>query len=270
MTSSEEMMAHIMSQEYRQRYLREVADLVPSDALLVLDAGCGVGAAMALINQHAASTKVIGLDLSRHMLTHQVKDVSRHDLSLVQGFMPEFPFGYESFDAVVAVQSLSEVLCFVGEEVLLDTLEEIHSLLSERGVLVVLDHQSPGIEPLEVNLNKQMLQRLRQFHGLFEYRPFNFEVLDDGWVRITMCDFYEFITKIWSFGTNLEKEEMQETHTPFTGKEFSDILRNHGFVIDLVFGTVPFENYLRRYKVKIRPKQHLPDRFFIVRATKQK
>ncbi len=263
-------MAQVMSQKYRQEYLREVAELVPSDASLVLDAGCGVGAAMSLINQHTASAKVIGFDLSRHMLTHQVTDVALRNVSFVQGFMPEFPFNYGSFDAVVAVQSLSEVLCFAGEDVFSKTLEEIHSLLRDGGAFVILDHQSPGTDHLDANLTGQMLQQLSYFQSLFEYRPFDFEILDDGWIQIAMRDLYDFITKVWSFGTALEKEEMQETHTPFTGNEFAGILKKNGFAVDLVSGAVPFESYLRRYKIKIRPKQPLPERFLLLKATKQK
>ncbi len=268
MTTSQDMMARIMSYKYRQTYLREVAELVPSEASLVLDAGCGVGAATSLINRHAKSATVIGLDLSRHMLTHQMSDASKHNVLLVQACMPDFPFRAESFDALIAVQSLSEVLCFAGEEVLSNTLEEISALLREGGVFVVLDHQSPGSGSIEVKLTKQMTQQIDWFRKSYKYRPFTFDILDDGWIQISQRDFYEYITKAWSFDTPLEKEEMQETHTPFTGEEFSRILVECGFAIDSVSGTVPFESYLRRYKVKIRPKQKLPERFFIVKAIK--
>jgi SAM-dependent methyltransferase len=268
MTTSEEMMASIMGYKMRQTFLREVAELLPLKASRVLDAGCGVGAVMALINLNMPSTHVVGLDLSKHMLTHQIEDIIKHNVLLVQACMPKFPFKSGSFDAVVAVQSLSEVLCFAGEKALSDTIEKIGALLRERGVFVVLDHQSPGVDSIEVNLTSQMLQQLKRFQNLFEYRPFNFEVLEDGWVQIAKRDLVEFITKIWSFDTPLEKEEMEETHAPFTGEEFAGILKNHGFEIDLVTGTVPIERYLKQHKVKIRPKQSLPERFFIVRAVK--
>ena len=268
MTSNEEMMAQIMSQKYRHSYLHKVAELLPVEALLVLDAGCGVGTLLSLINQHAPSAGVIGLDLSTHMLTHQVRDMPRQKVLFIQACMPSFPFKPESFDAVVAVQSLSEVLCFAGEEALLVTIEEISSLLREGGVFVVLDHQSPGCKSIEANFTIQLIKQLERFQKLYEYRPFTFDVLEDGWIQISLRDFYEFITKIWSFDTPLQREEMQETHTPYTGEEFSSILEKFGFTIDCVSGAVPFESYLRRYKVKIRPKQNLPERFFIVRATK--
>jgi len=45
-------------------------------------------------------------------------------------------------------------------------------------------------------------------------------------------------------------------------------LKTHGFTIDLVSGVVPIESYLKRYRIRIRPKQNLPKRFFIVKATK--
>ncbi|MGD9380925.1 MAG: class I SAM-dependent methyltransferase [Candidatus Thorarchaeota archaeon] len=268
MTSSEEMMAQIMCQNYRHSYLREVAKLLPLKDSLVLDAGCGVGTLTSLINQHASSANVIGLDFSMHMLTHQVREIAEEKVLIVQACMPRFPFKPDSFNAIVAVQSLSEVLCFAGEEVFLTTIEEINSLLCEGGVFVVLDHQSPGSKSIEAKFTKQLIQQLERFQKLYEYRPFAFNILDGGWVQISMRDLYEFITKIWSFDSPLQKEEMQETHTPYTGMEFSSILEDYGFTIDSVSGAVPFESYLRRYRVRIRPKQNLPERFFIVRASK--
>ncbi len=268
MTSAEEMMAQIMSYRYRQEYLREIGALIPSEAALVLDAGCGVGALTALVNQKMTSTRVVELDLSRHMLTHQMKEVSEQSVSLVQALMPKFPLRSNTFDAVVTVQSLSEVLCFSGRDILLSTIEEIGTLLREGGAFVIMDHQNPGDELIDVNLNDQMFLKLERFQNSFEYRPFNFLVLDDGWVRISMRDLYEFITKVWAFDTPLEQEEMQETHTPFTGGEFAAILKAHGFTIDLVSGVVPIESYLKRHRIRIRPKQNLPKRFFIVKATK--
>ena len=266
MTSAEEMMAQIMGYKYRQKYLREIAALIPSEAALILDAGCGVGALTALVNQQLTSTRVVELDLSRYMLTRQIKEVSEPSVSLVQSLMPEFPLKSNSFDAVVTVQSLSEVLCFSGRNALSNTIKEIRRLLREGGAFIIMDHQNPGDELVDANLNDQMFLQLERFQNSFEYRPFSFEHLEDGWINITIRNLYEFLTKIWAFDTPLEKEEMQETHTPFSGLELADILEDHGFSVDSVSGTVPFERYLKRYRVKIRAKQRLPDRFFILRA----
>ena len=268
MKSAEEMMAQIMGGRYRQEYLREIAALIPPKAALVLDAGCGPGALTASINQQMTSTHVVELDLSRYMLTHQMKEVSKQSVSLVQALIPKFPLRSNTFDAVVTILSLSEVLCFSGRDVLLSTIEEIGTLLRDGGVFVIMDHQNPGGKLVDVNLNEQMFLKLERFQNSFEYRPFSFVVLDDGWVRISIRDLYEFITKVWAFDTFLEQEEMQETHTPFTGGEFATILKTHGFTIDLVSGVVPIESYLKRYKIRIRPKQDLPERYFIVKATK--
>jgi hypothetical protein len=202
------------------------------------------------------------------MLTHQVKDLADVNVSLVQGLMPNFPFIPESFDAVVTVQSLSEVLCFGGEEALSATMTGIYSLLREGGILVVLDHQNPGNEPVEIHLNDETYQLLQRFQQSFEYRTFSYQVLDDGWIGITLRNLYEFITKIWSFDTALEREEMQETHTPYSGKEFAILLEEHGFSINTISGIVSFEDYMKRAKVKIRPKRNLPERFFLVSAIK--
>lgn len=257
-----------MSHRSRQGYLHEIAALIPRDASLVLDAGCGVGALTTLINQRMSSTQVVELDLSKYMLTHQLKDLIEQLVSRIQALIPKFPFKSGSFDAVVAVQSLSEVLCFSGRDVLLSTIEEIGTLLREGGAFVIMDHQNPGDELVDVSFNDKMLLQLERFQNSFEYRPFSFVVLDDERVRISMRDLYEFITKLWAFDTPLEQEEMQETHTPFTGEEFATILETYGFTLDVVSGVVPIEGYFKRYKIRIKSKPNLPQRFFIVKATK--
>jgi len=258
-----------MGQKHRQEYLYDVVELLPSHSSLVLDAGCGVGALSNVIRQYNPLTRVIGLDLSMYMLTHQLKEIDGFNVQLLQAVMPRFPFRAGSIDAVVAVQSMSEVLCFSGDDILSETLAAISRILRHDGIFVVMDHQSPGEGALEINLKQQVFQQLERFQKSFKYRPFNFKILDDGWIRIPMRDLYEFTTKAWAFDTPLEEEEMQETHTPYTGEEFANVLRGHGFSIDLVTGVVPFESYLKRYKIRIRPKQGLPQRFFIVKATKK-
>ncbi|NHJ15190.1 MAG: class I SAM-dependent methyltransferase [Candidatus Thorarchaeota archaeon] len=239
-----------------------------SDAALVLDTGCGPGALTSFIIERAPSTRTVGFDLSRYMLTHQIDTSPKETVSLVQGLMPQFPFQDQSFDAVVSVQALSEVLCFSGHEAMLETIRCIKAVLREGGSLIVLDHQNPGVESIDVKMPHDLIEKMRLFQRLFEYRPFDFETREDGWIRMTLRNLYEFITKLWALGTPLEKEEMGETHTPYSAQELATIIEKEGFATEHIEGAVQFETYLKRYKIGVKEKRKFPDRFFILKATK--
>ena len=266
MSASEKQMAQLMGNRYRKQFLQKVVDLIPKDATRILDIGCGVGLFRWLIVEQIPQTSVIGMDMSWYMLTHQVRIPNMINSSLVQGIAPNIPFKENSFDVVVAVQFLSEVLCFSGEKGFFDTIKQVKRVLKEGGILVVLDHQSPGEGNIELRLTNSMIKKLRQFQTLFQVRDIEFKVLSNSWTRMTLCDLYDFLTKIWSFGTALEDEEMQESHTPFTGEELTKILIQKGFSVDIVDGIVEFENYLRRYKIDYQIEKALPNRFLIVSA----
>ena len=266
MSASEKQMAQLMGNKYRKQFLQKVIDLIPKDTPRILDIGCGVGLLRWLIVKQIPQTSVIGMDMSWYMLTHQVRTPNMSSSSLVQGMAPKVPFKEKSFDVVVGVQFFSEVLCFSGKQGFFDTLKQIRRVLKEGGLLIALDHQSPGEGNIELRLSNSMLEKLRLFQTLFQVRDIEFEVLENSWTRMTLCDLYDFLTKIWSFGTALEEEEMQESHTPFTGEELAEMLRQTGFSVDVVDGVVEFETYLRRHKIHYQKESALPNRFLIVSA----
>ena len=266
MSASEKQMAQLMGNRHRTQFLQKVVDLIPKDTTRILDIGCGVGLLRWLIAKQIPQTSVIGMDMSWYMLTHQVRTPNMISSSLVQGIAPYIPFKGNSFDVVVAVQFLSEVLCFSGKTGFFDTIKQVKRVLKEGGVLIVLDHQSPGEGNIKLRLSNSMIKKLRQFQTLFQVRDIEFEVLSNNWTRITLCDLYDFLTKIWSFGTALEEEEMQESHTPFTGEGLAKMLIQKGFSVNFVDGVVEFENYLRRYKIDYQTENPLPNRFLIVSA----
>ena len=143
---------------------------------------------------------------------------------LVHAHIPELPFRAGTFDVIVAIQFLHEIFCFLGSDALTTALEGIYSLLGERGSLVVLDHQNPGSTPIKMRLPKKLQLKLLYFTEHFQPRPITYEELDDEWIRMSMRDFYDFITKIFALGTPLEEEEMNEEHTPFLRTEFVSYL----------------------------------------------
>jgi ubiquinone/menaquinone biosynthesis C-methylase UbiE len=266
MAASEKQMAQLMGNKYRKQFLQKVIDLIPKDTLRILDIGCGVGLLRWLIVKQIPQTSVIGMDMSWYMLTHQIRTPKVSRSSLVQGMAPQIPFKENSFDVVVGIQFFSEVLCFSGKKGFFDTLKQVKRVLKEGGILIVLDHQSPGKGYIELRLSTSMLDKLRQFQTLFQVRDIKFEILSNSWTRMTLCDLYDFLTKIWSFGTALEEEEMQESHTPFTGEELARMLKQKGFSIEVVDGVVDFETYLKRHKINYQTESALANRFLIVSA----
>ncbi|MFX1548450.1 MAG: class I SAM-dependent methyltransferase [Promethearchaeota archaeon] len=259
-------MAQLMGNRYRKQFLQKVIDLIPNDASRILDIGCGVGLLRWLIVEQIPQTSVIGMDMSWYMLTHQVRTPNMSSSSLVRGMAPKIPFKENTFDVVVGVQFFSEVLCFSGKEGFIDTIEQVKRVLKEGGILIVLDHQSPGEGHIDLRLSNSMFKKLKRFQTLFQVRDIEFEVLSNSWTRMTLCDLYDFLTKIWSLGTALEDEEMKESHTPFTGEELAIILSQKGFSVNCIDGVVEFVTYLRRYKINHQIEGALPNRFLIVSA----
>jgi ubiquinone/menaquinone biosynthesis C-methylase UbiE len=266
MSASEKQMARIMGYKYRKQFLQKVVDLIPVTASRVLDVGCGVGLVSSLILDQIPNTSIIGMDMSWHMLTHQVIPKTEVELNFVQARAPELPFKDKKVDAVIAVQFLSEILCFCGEEGFRRTIRRIKNMLRADGVFVVLDHQNPGEQLVELRLGTELITKLEEFRELFQVRKINYQMLSDGWIKITLRDLYDFLTKTWAFGTDLEEEEMQESHTPFSGEELAKILEHEGFFTRSIGGVVDFETYLRRNKITMKTNTDLPSRFLVVSA----
>jgi hypothetical protein len=84
---------------------------------------------------------------------------------------------------------------------------------------------------------------------------------------MTLRDLYDFLTKTWALGTDLEEEEMQESHTPFSGTELASILEKERFSTRSIDGVIDFETYLKRNKIVMRTEVDLPSRFLLVSSS---
>jgi ubiquinone/menaquinone biosynthesis C-methylase UbiE len=267
MSASEKQMAQMMGYKYRKQFLQKVVELIPETASSILDIGCGVGLIRSLILERIPSASIIGMDISWYMLTHQLSSSDLSKRTLVQGRAPEIPFKKGVVDAVIAVQFLSEVFCFCGEEGFIQTIRNIKRLLRKDGVLAVLDHQNPGEQLVELRFTKELVSELKKFQQIFQVRTIEYKTLSDGWIRMTLRDLYDFLTKTWALGTDLEEEEMQESHTPFSGTELASILEKERFSTRSIDGVIDFETYLKRNKIVMRTEVDLPSRFLLVSSS---
>lgn len=269
MSAKEREMAKILTREYRFDRLHAVIDMIKPEASSILDLGCGIGSLTSLLSERLGSAYIVGLDRSKYLLGVLMSKRIGPNTSVVQGDAPIFPLKASCFDIVVAVQVLHEVLYFKGRRELNSTTEGVYGLLRDGGEFIVLDHRNPGESKISVHLSRELLEKLEYFCLRFKPRKISYEMLTGGWVRITMRDSYDFVTKIWSIGTDLEEEEMGETHTSFTEEEFAGLCREAGFTIDRVSSLTPIDSYLEHYQVDVSARTRLPERHFLIRAKKQ-
>ncbi len=268
MSDSERTMARVLSPRGRRARLQAVAQLIKPNASIILDLGSGIGAVIPHLTERATAAEILAVDQSVYLLHKQKTQRMTQRSNRVISHIPELPFRAKSFDAVVAIQFLHEIFCFLGPSALSSTFDKIYDLLGEGGCLVVLDHQNPGPARIKAQLPEELHLKLVYFTKHFQPRTITFEELGDGWVRMSMRDFYDFITKIFSLGTPLEDEEMNEEHTPFLRARFVQMLQKAGFHITHNSGFTPIELHLKRFKVRVEADSPLPKRHLLVRGEK--
>jgi len=78
--------------------------LEPAPGEKILDAGCGTG--IFTLDFLAAGTQVVGLDISRPMLSYAVKKTINYPFLAIQGDMLHLPFKDNSFDRSVSITAL--------------------------------------------------------------------------------------------------------------------------------------------------------------------
>ena len=269
MAADRRQMVHVLEGNHRRPMLITLTKLVESTVSSILDIGCGIGVLIPLLADRAPSASIVGIDVSYYLLS-ELKDKRMHPRStLVQAKIPGFPFKTKSFDLAVAVQSLHEIFHFLGEEALVTVIDWVYSLLSDNGTIIVLDHQNPGTKLIEIILSPEILDTLQVFKERFKPRAVVYEKVDECSIRISMRDFYDFVTKIWALGTPLEEEEMNETHTPFSVEEFVHYIENAGFYVNYIENITPIDYHLDKYNITIQNDINLPKRHFVIRAKKR-
>ena len=268
MSADRKQMVKVLSRKGRLTYLRKAAQLVDTTSKRILDIGCGIGALTPILRAQVPDAYIIGLDLSTYLLKILKSNHNALPVCVVQGRMPELPLQESSVDTIIAIQSLHEVFHFLGEKFLVMTLEKAHSLLSNNGTFIALDHQNPGDDLVEVQIPESTITKLDYFIERFQPRKIRYDVIYDNWIRISKRDLYDFVTKIWSFGTPLEDEEMHESHTPFSGDEIQSHFEQTSFVVEHLETVNPVKSRFKTFNVKVQKGTELPGRYFLLRARK--
>jgi SAM-dependent methyltransferase len=264
MSSRDKGMTRLLSRPSRSRRFAKVIERISPKASTILDLGCGVGAITTRLAETFPSALIVGVDRSKYLL-HKLQ---RKGIALtVLADIPNLPFKEDIFDAAIAIQVLHEVLSSKGTRILVQTLANVWSSLRSDGEFIIFDHVSPGDNPVLIKLSSNMLVKFKEFQRRFKYRKISWQDQGDGVISLSMRDFYDFITKIWALNSDLEEEEMHETHTPFTRQELKHHLLKVGFQVEQALGynTTPVRP---RKGITLQSEVKLPDRQIVVLARK--
>ena len=146
------------------------ASLLPADKdACVLDLGCGTGLELEeyfCLNPDAAVT---GIDLSDAMLNALKAKFPDRKLSLVQGSYFDVPFGENTYDAAVSVESLHHFTAEKKEGLY----ARLHAALKKNGFFVLTDYFAESDEQ-ETELFRN-LKQLKQEQGLPEDVFFHYD-----------------------------------------------------------------------------------------------
>jgi len=236
MTLTEKAMARLLSRRARISMFDPVLARVSPKVSTILDLGCGVGALAGELARKFPSSMIVGVDMSKYLLLK----LQRKGIALtVLADIRSLPFKEGIFDVAIAIQVLSEVVSLKVTGALIQTLKNVHFSLRSDGEFIICDHVSPGDAPILLRLSDQMLTKLREFKTKFKHHYVNYQDQGEGVISTTMRDLYDFLTKIWALSTDLEDEEMNETHTPFTPEELQRFLLKAGFKVQQIVNVAP-------------------------------
>jgi SAM-dependent methyltransferase len=266
MSTKEKEMAELLAKTHRNERLSAIMTHVNPDVSAILDLGCGIGALTTRLAERFPSTLIVGIDRSKYLLS---KLQRKRNIMTILGDIPALPFKNHSFDLVVTVQVLHEIFHFKGSKALIRTLQNVFHLLKKDGELIILDHFNPGDTLIYFKLPEELRKKLRGFQSKFKPRKIIYLDSSEGWIRTSMRDFYDFITKIWALNSGLEEEEMNETHTPFTRQELENLVQETGFELAHTTSLTPIDRHLQYYGITVERVERLPNRHILLKARKR-
>ena len=266
MSARENEMADLLAKAHCDERLSAVIARVTPNVCTILDLGCGIGALTTRLAERFPSAIVVGIDRSKYLLSRLQR---RGNAMTILGDIPVLPFRTQSFDLVVAVQVLHEILHFKGAKSLKRTFQNVSHLLKKDGELLILDHFNPGDASISFKLPEEMRNKLQEFQSKFKPRKIAYHELGESWFRTSMRDFCDFVTKIWALNSGLEEEEMNETHTPFALQELENFVQEAGFEVEHTISLTPIDRHLEYYGITVEPTAKLPNRHILLKARKE-
>lgn len=142
---------------YSAQLYHHVVGSVDLKGLDVLEVGCGRGGGASYIGRYFEPKSLKGLDLCAKSIEFCNKNYSVKGLSFMQGNASNLPFGNDSFDAVVNVESshrYSDMKRF---------LDEVYRVLKSGGYFLFADlRDAESVKILKEHLNKSKLKIIKE------------------------------------------------------------------------------------------------------------
>ena len=152
----EHMMTNIESSDVFYPY---TANCLPkTNGAKILDLGCGTGLELEHYFKINPSAKITGIDLTESMLNALRNKFTEKDLTLVCGSYFDIPFGENTFDAAVSVESLHH---FTKEEKI-PLYAKLCKALKNGGYFILTDYFALSYEDERTFRNELLLLKKEQ------------------------------------------------------------------------------------------------------------
>ena len=146
------------------------AKMLPAEEYsCILDLGCGTGLELERYFPLCPTAKVVGIDLSKGMLSVLEKKFEGKDITLITGSYFDVPFGEALFDAAVSVESLHH---FTKEEKV-SLYVKLCAALKRKGYFILTDYFA--FDDNEENLHRQTLIALKAEQGIADNEFYHYD-----------------------------------------------------------------------------------------------
>ena len=163
----EHMMTNIESSDKFYPYTAEC--LPKTNGAKILDLGCGTGLELEHYFKINPSAKITGIDLTESMLNALRNNFPEKDLALVCGSYFDIPFGENTFDAAVSVESLHH---FTKEEKI-PLYAKLCKALKDGGYFIITDYFALSNEDEKTFRNE--LLRLKKEQGINDNEFYHYD-----------------------------------------------------------------------------------------------
>ena len=167
-----------------------------------------------------------------------------------------------SYDAVLMSHILHEIKLFGMKEDFSKSLSEIRRVLNTEGKFIIIDHRDPGEGFVTIDVGKQKNNFIK-FQNRFKLRKINSEI-NGNYIKLSMRDCHDFVTKIWCLDRGAESLEMNETHTVLSQESLSNDLINYNYDIKVNIEFNSIKSLMNFYGIKLTEGEDWGRQLFIL------
>jgi tRNA (cmo5U34)-methyltransferase len=143
--------------------------LPDAEGCRVLDLGCGTGLELQDYYLQNPTASITGIDLSSAMLDELKRKFPHKDITLICGSYFDVPFGENSYDAAVSVESLHH---FTKKEKV-GLYSKLYAALKDNGYFILTDYFALSEE--EESMHRRRLTQLKAEQGITDHEFYHYD-----------------------------------------------------------------------------------------------